>query len=371
MGTVSKQDERVMGSPIGARMIINDREVDYFCGTSYYTLHGHPAVIDAACEATRKYGLGPATNARVCVLDETVERARQHFESETATYVISGYLGAMILAQALSDDYDVVLVDAASHYSVFDGIRTSGKSIVRFRHLDVEDLSAKLVEHVRQGQVPLVMTDGIFPVTGKIAPLPEYCDVLRGYRPSLLCVDDSHAVGVIGEKGQGTFEYFGLKDENLYLAGTLSKAFGGIGGIIPGDQALAAKIKKNVRVSAGASPPPVPAAAAAGMGIRILSENPEMRRDLWANVKRVRGGLRGLGFEMEDSPVPIVNVRGGSSLDLEHVREELDSQDIVVLRVPPNGYSDAPDVESLRIAVFSTHQEEQIQRLVEGIGRAI
>ena len=371
MGTASRQVERVMGSPIGARMIINGREVDYFCGTSYYALHGHPAVIEAACEATRRYGLGPATNASNSVLTETVERARQHFESETATYVISGYLGAMMLAQALSDDYDIVFVDEAAHYSVFDGIRTSDKSIVQFRHLNAEDLSAKLAGHVRPGQVPLVMTDGVFPVTGKIAPLPEYCDALSTYFPSLLCVDDSHAVGVIGKKGQGTFEYFGLRGENLYLAGTLSKAFGGIGGIIPGDQVLAAKIKKNVRIPAGASPPPVPAAAAAGMGIRILSENPGMRHDLWANVKRVRDGLRELGFEMDDSPVPIVNVRGGPSLDLEHVREELENQGIVVLRVPPNGYSDAPDVESLRMAVFSTHQQEQIQRLVEGIGRTI
>ena len=368
---MSTQAGRVMGSPIGARMIIDGREVDYFCGTSYYTLHGHPAVIEAACEATRKYGLGPATNSGIPVLSQTVERARQYFESETATYVISGYLGAMTLAQALSDDYDIVLVDEASHYSVFDGIRASGKSIVPFHHLSADDLSAKLAEHVRPGQVPLVMTDGVFPVTGMIAPLPEYCDVLRTYRPSLLCVDDSHAVGVIGEKGQGTFEYFGLQRENLYLAGTLSKAFGGIGGIVPGDHALAAKIKKNVRISDGASPPPVPAAAAAGMGIRILSENPKMRRDLWCNVKTVRCGLRELGFELEDSPIPIVNVRGGPSVDLEHVRQELDSRDVVVFRVPPNGYSDAPDVESLRIAVFSTHQAEQIQRLIEGIGQAI
>ncbi|TSA51192.1 pyridoxal phosphate-dependent aminotransferase family protein [archaeon] len=360
-----------MGSPIGARMVINGREVDYFCGTSYYTLHGHPAVIEAACDATRRFGLGPATNASVSVFSETVELARQFFEVESVAYVISGYLGAMVLVQALRDDYDVVLVDEASHYSVFDGIRTSGKAIVPFRHLDADDLSAKLAEHVGPGQIPLVMSDGVFPVTGVIAPLPSYIEALRAYQPSLLCVDDSHAVGVIGAKGQGTFEYFGLKDDNLYLAGTLSKAFGGIGGIVPGNQLLAEKIKKNVRIPVGASPPPVPAAAAAGMGIRLLTENPEMRRDLWANVKRVRDGLRGLGFEIEDTPVPIVNVVGGPSLDLEFVKRELDRQDIVVLRVPPNGYSDAPDVESLRIAVFSTHREEQIQRLIEGIGRAI
>ena len=371
MGTVSKQVERVMGSPIGARMIINSREVDYFCGTSYYTLHGHPAVIEAACEAARKHGLGPATNLEVSVLNETVELACQYFEVETATYVISGYLGAMMLVQALSDDYDMVFVDASSHYSVFDGIHASGKTIVSFRHLDPEDLATKLAEHVRPGLVPMVMTDGVFPVTGRIAPIPAYCNVLRRYQPSLLCIDDAHAVGVIGEKGQGTFEYFGLKGEDLYQAGTLSKAFGGIGGIVLGSQTLAAKIKKNSRISVGASQPPVPAAAAAGMGLRILSENPQMRRDLWSNIKRVRDGLRGLGLEIDDSPVPIVNVRGGPSIDVAHVQEELDSQDIIVFRIPPNGYSDAPDVESLRIAVFSTHSAEQIQRLVKGIGQAI
>ena len=359
--------ENQMGSPIGARMIINGREVDYFCGTSYYTLHGHPAVIEAACDATKKYGLGPATNAGVSVFTETVELARRHFEAETVSYVISGYLGAMVLVQALSDDYDIVFVDAASHYSVFDGIRTSGKSIVPFRHLDPDDLASKLARHMKPGQVPLVMSDGVFPVTGKIAPIPAYCEVLQAYQPALLCVDDSHAVGVIGQKGQGTFEHFGLRQEGLYFAGTLSKAFGGIGGIVPGDRELADKIKKNVRISAGASPPPVPAAAAAGMGLRILSEHPEMRRDLWANVRRVRQGLRDAGFDIEESPIPIVNVRGGPSSDLERTRKDLANQDIVVLRVPPNGYSDAPDVESLRIAVFSTHSEEQIRRLIDGI----
>ncbi len=362
---------RCIGSRIGARMIFNGREVDYFCGTSYYSLHGHPAVIDAACEATRKYGLGQATNFGVIVLNETIERARQYFETETVSYVISGYLGAMVLVQALSDDYDIVFVDEKSHYSVFDGIHTSGKAIVRFQHLNPDDLAAKMAEHVKPGQVPLVMTDGVFPVTGSIAPLPAYHAILEAYQPAMLCIDDAHGVGVIGEKGQGTFEYFGLSGEGLYQAGTLSKAFGGIGGIVPGSQALAEKIKKNVRISIGASPAPIPAAAAAGMGLRLLSENPQMRHDLWDNVASLRKGIRGLGFDIEDTPIPIVNIRGRDSLNLEHVRDELAAQDMIVFHVAANGYSDAPNIESLRIAVFSTHTKDQIQRLIGAIARAI
>jgi glycine C-acetyltransferase/8-amino-7-oxononanoate synthase len=134
---------------------------------------------------------------------------------------------------------------------------------------------------------------------------------------------------------------------------------------------LADKIKRNVRISAGASPPPIPAAAAAGAGLRILSEHPDMRRDLWRNVLRVRDGLRDLGLDIADSVVPIVHVPGGPPLDLLRTKERLGEAGIVVPHVPPNGYSDAPDVESLRIAVFSTHTDDQIDRLISTLGRSL
>ena len=364
-------DMKRMGSPIGARMIVDGREVDYYCGTSYYALHGDPRVIRAATDAVRAYGLGPATKALVAPIDEVIDLACGFFETETVTYLISGYLGAMVLAQALSEDYDIVFVDDRSHYSVFDGIRSSGKRVVPFRHLDAEDLARGLAHDVAPKQVPLVMTDGVFPVTGAIAPLPDYANALSAFDGALLCADDSHAVGVIGPRGQGTFEHHGLRSDCFHLAGTLSKAFGGIGGIIPGDHALAEKIRRLVRVPNGASPPPVPAAAAAAMGIRILKEHPEMRERLWSNVKRVRDGLRQLGFEMPESPVPIVNVKGSPATDLKHVDRTLRTNDIVVLYVPPKGYSDAPNVESLRIAVFSTHTDSQIDRLLSTVRHAI
>jgi 8-amino-7-oxononanoate synthase len=360
-----------MGSPVGARMIINDREVDYFCGTSYYTLHGHPRVIQAARDAVAAYGLGPATDAAVPPVEEVKELAKAFFDTETATYVISGYLGAMVLAQALSHDYDLVFVDERSHYSVFDGVASSGKQVVRFRHLDAADLREKLKAFTGPGQVPLVMSDGVFPVTGAIAPLPSYAEVLSGYTSALLCTDDSHAVGVIGARGRGTFEYHGMSGSRYYTAGTLSKACGGIGGIIPGNRSLADRIAEHVRVPIGASGPSVPAAAAAAMGLRILTEHPEMRERLWQNARFVRRGFRDLGFEIADNPIPIVNVKGHVATNLKRVEEKLLRNDIVVLYVPPRGYSDAPDIESLRIAVFSAHTEAQIARLLDTVRRAV
>lgn len=359
-------------SPIGSRMIINGREVDYFCGTSYYTLHGHPQVIEAASAAMKSYGIGPATSLSMEPYERLDELARSFFETESVTYMASGYLGMMVLVQALQNDYDAIFVDDLSHFSILDGAATVGKKIVCFRHLDPEDLTRKLAEHVRSGQVPLVITDGVFPVTGAIAPLPDYAHALERYNDALLCVDDSHAVGVIGASGQGTFEYHGVTSEvNHYFSGTLSKAFGGFGGIVVGDRFLNEKIRRNVRVPLGASRPPIPAAAASAMGIKLLLDHPEMRYQLWRNVKQVRDGLRDLGFDVSDTPIPIVNVKGSSSIDLRHVQQELSRKDIVVAHISPRGYSDAPDVESLRIAVFSTHSNEQIKRLLGAIKEAI
>ena len=359
-----KSNIRTMGSALGPRMVIDGREVDYFCGTSYYTLHGDPRVIGAACEATYQYGMGPGTTMASPPLLEVEARAAEFFETEDAQYIISGYLGDMLLVQSLSNDCDVVFVDVSSHYSVFDGIRSTGKRIIPFCHLDADNLARSLRDNLRPKQIPLVMSDGVFPVTGAIAPLREYVNVLAPYDGALLCVDDSHAVGVIGEKGQGSLEYCGVQGKNRYLTGTLSKAFGGLGGIIPGSRDLMDKITRNVRIPVGASPPSTASAAASAMGLKILSEHPEMRMQLWSNVAYMRTGLRELGINLPDSPIPIVLVTALPGVDLKRVQQDLENEGVLVAHVPPCGYSDAPNKESLRIAVFSTHTQAQINRLL-------
>jgi glycine C-acetyltransferase/8-amino-7-oxononanoate synthase len=297
------------------------------------------------------------------------ERAAAFFGTPKARYIVSGYLGNFFLVHALGEDYDAVFVDEISHYSVFDAIRSVGKPITPFAHLDAEDLKRKLKKSLKPGQIPLVITDGVFPVTGAMAPLADYAGVLADYR-GLLCVDDSHGVGIVGPHGRGSLEHWGLCGGTFYFAGTLSKAFGGFGGIIPGDARLSEKIARNVRVPLGASPPPIPAAAASEAGIRILTEHPELRERLWANTARLRAGLRGLGFPVEDSPVPIVPVPPLAEIDLAKVQRKLQEQGILVKYVPPGGYSDAPPHGALRIAVFSQHTPDQLDRLLGALRRA-
>lgn len=360
----------MLESPIGPRVRLNGKDYDYFCGTSYYCLHGDPRIIQAACDAARRFGLGPATSWDVPPLREVEERAARFFGAPQARYIVSAYLGMFFLVMALHKDYDQIFVDELSHYSVFDGIRAVGKRIVPFRHRDAADLQAKLREELGPGEVPLVVTDGVFPMTGAMAPLPEYLGVLAEYERYFLCIDDSHGVGVLGAHGRGLCEFYRISGPGVYFTGTTSKAFGGFGGIIPLlDEGLAEKIARHVKVPLGASPPPVPAAAASAAGIKIVAEHPDLRERLQANVAYLRARLRAAGLPVPLSPVPIVALHSLPHVDLGRVQKRLEEEGIMVKYVPPRGYSDAPASGTLRIAVFSEHTQDQLDRLVEGVAK--
>lgn len=358
-----------METPLGARMRINGREVDYFCGTSYFCLHGHPEVIEAACAATRQFGLGPGTLAHMQVYTDLQEKLCAWFGVEQVVTMISGYASPMAMLQGLQDDFDLILIDEASHYSACDAIPTVGKPVHRFRHLDANSLADALSRHVTPRLRAAVVTDGVFPSTGQLAPLADYRRAMASYDGTILCVDDSHGVGVLGSGGRGSLQHAGLAGEGNYFAGTLSKAFGALGGIVPADASLADRIARNAMILRGASLPPPAAAAAAIAAMHLLQNNPQMRADLDRNVKHMRSGLRDLGFVIPDTPVPIVSIRG--DVDLERIRVELDKRDIIVKVTPASGYSDAPDVPTIRVAVFSAHTPQQIDGLLTSMGELL
>jgi glycine C-acetyltransferase/8-amino-7-oxononanoate synthase len=166
-------------------------------------------------------------------------------------------------------------------------------------------------------------------------------------------------------RGRGAIEEAGLGSDGNHFAGTLSKAFGALGGIVPTSAALAAKIKENAMIMRGASPPPPAAVGAAVAALRVLETTPAMRANLKRNVKLVRQGLRELGFTIPDSPVPIVSVQ--DAVDLDRIRNGLYERDIVVKVAAASSYSDAPVVPAMRLAIFSEHTPEQIDRLLSSI----
>ncbi|MEW6702377.1 MAG: pyridoxal phosphate-dependent aminotransferase family protein, partial [Bacteroidota bacterium] len=271
----------LMDSAPGAITKINGKEYFYFGGTSYYELHNNEDVINSAIIALKKYGINSSSSRNsfgtTQLLLDVEKEAAEFFNCEDAVYLSSGFLTDIAAVHAILNKnmFDVVFIDEISHYSNEYASKLSGKPIYKFSHLNEVDLDEKIFQNLQPDQRPLVITDGIFPIFGKIAPVNEYSIIIEKYN-GILWVDDAHALGIIGPNGRGTYEHYGLTSERLYFGGTFSKAFGGFGGIIPGNKKFIEEIKNN-QIQNGATPPPSSAAAASLMGLRLVKSKPEIR----------------------------------------------------------------------------------------------
>jgi 7-keto-8-aminopelargonate synthetase-like enzyme len=360
-----------MGGPPGPQILFNGRRCLYFGGTSYFGLHGHPALVQAGIRAFRKYGTHGATSrtgfGNNPVLLDVEARLREFFGQEDAVYFGSGYLGSLVLVQALAGKYDAVFIDESAHFSIRDGAGSAGKPVHKFRHRDPDDLAGKLKARLKAGQRPLLLTDGVFPVSGRIAPARDYAEAVAAY-DGLIGLDDAHGAGVLGALGRGTYEHLGMRGPRLYSVGTLSKAFGGHGGFAVGKRKPMARIRAAAGAYIGSTPTPTPIAAASAKGIEILSRHPEMRDRLRRNTAHLKKGLRELGLEADDAPVPIVALSLKTEKEMRLLHEELLRRGIAV---PYLKYAGAPPAGVLRLAVFSTHTAPQIERLLEELAKVL
>lgn len=357
----------LMEAPPGTETVINGKRCLYFAGTSYYTLQNHPHVIRAAHEAIDKYGMHSSTSrasggyGNTPLYEEVENTAAKFFGTADAAYLASGYLTNVAALQTLREKhgFHVVFQDAMGHYSLVDFSRSFGLPVVTFAHRDPADLAAQLKTHLKAGQKPLVLSDGIFPVPGEIAPVPEYIKVLEPY-DGFLWLDDCHAMGVIGENGRGTYEHLKTTGRNLFFGGTMSKAVGGYGGIVPTTTEIASAIRGG-HIMAGATMPPSAAAGASVKGMQLLMAHPEWRTRLWANAKRLKDGVRAMGFPVNDTPVPVVSFPLKTREDMVRVHAELTQRGIVIQH---SHYVGAGPAGVLRMVAFSTHTDEQIDRLL-------
>lgn len=365
----------IMESAPGARTIINGKEFDYFAGTGYFCLQGHPEVIDAAVEAVKKYGVSSATSMAGYGTNpislELEANASQFFGTEAVLFYASGCLGNSILLEGLSSDYDAIFADKESHYSIMNAAYMVYKPVIVFEDRDPDDLRKKLKMYLEPSQRPMVICDGVFPISGHISPLVRYVEILREIEGAVMCVDDAHAVGVIGEKGRGTFEYLGLTGKNLYSSGTLGKALGAQGGIIAGENNFIKKLKENSNIPNACSSIAIPAAAAAAKSFEILNHNLDLRRKLWDNTAYAKNGLRNIGFVVDDSPVPIICLHSLKNVDFQALQLELFKKNIAVSYLAGGGYTSVPSSGAVRISIFSSHTRGQIDYLIEAINNLI
>ena len=361
-GTVTRF---ALESTPGPRVLIDGRWRDYFAGTGYLGLQGHAAIVQAGIEALQRYGLTTATSrggyGEHAVYRAVEAAATQFWGVERALYVTSAYLGNAILLQGLRGEYDRVFIDEASHTSAWDGARAAGAPLVPFHHLDPEDLARQCRTHLQPRERPLVLSDGIFPISGALAPAPAYLDVLARYDGGRLCLDDAHASGVLGAHGRGVFEHFAIDNDYCHATHTLSKALGGFGGLLVGSAGFVAALCEHSAIPVAASPPPLPVAQASAVALDLAGAEPERRQRLGANVAYARAAFRALGWPLANTPVPILCLGARPGLDLARLQQELFARDLCVAHV--TRYSSTPPGGALRIAIFATHTIGQIDRL--------
>jgi len=228
---------RTLESPQGAWIVVDGRKVLNLCSNNYLGFCNDPALKEAAKRAIDEFGVGPGavrTIAGTLRLHVELERKLAQFKGAEEVVVFqSGFCANLATIPALVGREDGIFSDELNHASIIDGCRLSRAEIIRYAHCDVEDLRAKLREHRHRFRHALIVTDGVFSMDGDIAPLPDIVKLAKEY-DAIVMVDDAHGEGVLGRSGRGITDHFGLHGEVDIEVGTLSKAFGVVGGYVAG-----------------------------------------------------------------------------------------------------------------------------------------
>ena len=302
------------------------RKLSYFAGCDYFRLASHPQVLNAAAQGLKKFGLNVAASRKTTGNHELYEqletRLVNFFGAESATLASNGYSPNLMAAQALAGQFSHALIDERAHPSLLDAARMLDCPAIKFKHCDPDDL-ARILK--RLGNIkPIVLSDGMFSHDGGIAPVRDYLKILPP--GGTLLLDDAHGAGTLGKTGRGTPEISGVSTRHIIQTITLSKAFGVYGGAVLGPRKLREAIIAKSRIFVGNTPLPLPLANAALKSIAILKSDRRLRSRLNANVAYVKGELSRHGYEIKDTPSPIIPLILGKPRRSQPIEAPLDGR---------------------------------------------
>lgn len=292
------------------QVMMEGHETIMIGSNNYLGLTSDKRVINAGIEALKKYGSG---NSGSRFLNGTLDIHKQ-LEAELAKFLhkeavmtfSTGFQSNLGIISAIAGMHDVILCDRENHASIYDGCRLSYGEMIRYKHSDMEDLEAKL-KAIDKSKGILIVTDGIFSMSGEICKLPEIVKLAKQYGARVM-VDDAHSLGVLGKHGRGTAEYFGLEDDVDIYMGTFSKSLASLGGYMASSREVVDYVMHTSRpyiFSASITPASVACALEA---LKILEENPQRIQDLLDISQYMRDGLKKLGVKIIDSITPIIPI---------------------------------------------------------------
>ncbi len=361
---------RTLSSPQGAWLVVDGKRVLNFCSNNYLGLANHPRLVEAAHKAVEAYGVGPAavrTIAGTMDLHLKLEQRMAAFKGvESAITFQSGFNANLAAIPALVGKSDAIFSDELNHASIIDGSRLSGATIVRYAHCDPEDLDRALSEH--RGSYPraLVITDGVFSMDGDVAPLDKIYQVAKKHN-AILMVDDAHGEGVLGRGGRGIVDHFQLHGKVDVEVGTLSKAFGVVGGVVAGDPLVVEWLRQRGRPFLFSSAMTVPDTAACLASLDVLEESTELVDKLWENTRYFKDEMKTLGFDTGKSTTPITPVMLGEAPVAQQFSRELFENGVFGMAI---GFPTVPRGKArIRVMISAAHQKEDLDQGLEIFAR--
>lgn len=365
------KDERVLHGPQQAAVAVaEDREVINFCANNYLGLANHPRLLEAAKTSLDRYGFGMASVRFICgtqTVHKELERRISEFLGTEDTILYSSCFDANGgLFETLLGPDDAIISDALNHASIIDGIRLCKAKRWRYANNDMADLEAKLQE-AQNCRHRLVVTDGVFSMDGIIADLEAVCDLAERH-DALVVVDDSHAVGFLGEHGRGTHEFRNVMGRIALLTGTLGKALGGAsGGYTSGRAELIAWLRQRSRPYLFSNSLAPMIAATSLTVLDLLESSGDLRQKLRENSGSFRRRMTALGFTLVPGEHPIIPVMLGDAVLSQRMAERLLEEGIYVISF---SYPVVPEGQArIRTQISAAHEPQHLDHAIAAFAK--
>lgn len=354
----------------GAKVRVKGRIMGMYASYSYLGLVNHPRINEAAKKAVDQWGTGTngvRTLAGTLTLHNELEETISNFKhTEAAITYTSGYVTNLTVISTLMGRGDYVFSDKINHASIVDGCLMSGAEFRRFRHNDMEHLEG-LLKNAPNDVAKLVIADSVFSMDGDIIDLPTTLALCKKYNAWLM-IDEAHSIGVLGAKGTGIEEHFGLGDVIDIKMGTLSKTIPSVGGYIAGKKDVIEYLRHGSRAYIFSAALPPAQAAAANESFKVILDEPWRIERLNQNTKQFIGGLKGMGFDTLLTETAIVPVLCGTDERAFELTKQCQENDVFVLPVVSPAVQEG--MARLRATVTAAHEPSEIERAMDVIYEA-
>ena len=353
---------RTLESPQGAIVKIGGKEYLNLCSNNYLGFANDPAICEKTKAMIDKYGVGPGavrTIAGTMDIHLELEKKLAAFKGAEACIVLqSGFCANLAAIPTLMYEGDLIFSDSLNHASIIDACRLTKAKVIRYEHSDMADLRRVLEENAGNTGKKMIITDGVFSMDGDIARLPEIVKLAEEFG-AVIAVDDAHGEGVLGG-GRGIVHHFGLHGKVDIEIGTMSKAFGVMGGMIAGSAVLVDFLRQKARTNLFSSALTVPDVAANMAAVEIMAASEDRVKKLWENGDYLKAGLKAAGFDVGNSETPITPVIIGEAQAAKDFSAKLFENGVfataIVFPTVPRGTA------RIRAMVSAAHSKEHLDR---------